>query len=621
MKSHESDQVSLANVIYSDVFAKCAATPDLRDLKTFKSRVEQEGLSFLTITLPQFGKDFERSLADGHVAPTAFRSFGKVGRIPAFLQGIVGQVFDRETGGLLNEEQINIPAIEGIRQLAYAFKKMEMDCTLQRVQSTIDGFAQLERDLSLVRVPQELLDDFCQVADILWNGLSDINLRELVPRHGPGATAEGVSGNQKFSWRLWHDRLEPYFPFLDSAYSLGAYGSKEFEDVTIVQAEEEQPVKVTPVPKTMKGPRVIAIEPCCMQYVQQAIRRELYSRVERLPLSSGHVNFRDQGVNRALALTSSKDGLMATLDLSDASDRVINDVALHMFDCNPDLRDAVVACRSTHAKLPDGRVIGPLKKFASMGSALCFPVESMYFYTICVGTLLREQNLPVSFRNVYKVSREVYVYGDDIIVPVRWAATIAEDLQKYHCKVNMQKSFWTGRFRESCGMDAYGGVEVTPTYIRKLHPSNRQQGDVLISWVKTANLFAKRGYTATSSYMFSVCERHLGKLPYVSENSPSLGRIHDVGLHDGGRMSMLILELLSTKTGRWNADHQLFEVKSWVASPVRCTDALDGYGALMKFFLSEAFVRDNAIKAQDENHLERSARHGAVTLQRRWVPL
>lgn len=634
MKSQEICQLELAMCIYRDVLAKCAAAqPDLRDEMTISSRVKHEGLAFLTLTLPQFGKDFERSLSSGQIDSTAFRSFKKVGAIPAFLQGMLSQVFDRVTGRILDEEILDISCVEGVRQLAYAFKKLEMDCTENRVRSALKNFVQTEHELDVAALQQSDVDAFVQVATVLWDCLFDVDIRQLVPKHGPGATAEKISGNQKFNWQVWHDRLEPYFPFLEWAYSLNAYKEKEFHNVTIVSEKREKPVKVTCVPKTQKGPRIIAIEPCCMQYTQQGIRKELYSLLEKSELSRGHVNFTDQGVNRQLAMSSSKDERLATIDLSDASDRVLFDLAIRMFDCNPDLRDAIIACRSTRAKIPGGPVVGPLKKFASMGSALCFPVESMYFYTICVVALLRGQNRPVTRREVYNVSRNVYVYGDDILIPREWAAIVVDHLQKYQCKVNISKSFWTGKFRESCGMDAYAGVEVTPTYIRQMRPNNKRQAKEIISWVKTANLFAKRGYGETSSHMFSVCEKIIGDLPVVDELSPALGRIRQY--HSGWR---------SSSNERWNPKYQAKEVKAWVAEPVYRTDELDGYGALQKSLLSLAEKKDlnpfdqlglsasiasQYLKEYDEGDestwskaeesLERSARHGAVTLKHRWV--
>lgn len=643
MKSHERDHYELAKRIYIDAFARCVVTnPDLRDLRTIKSRIEEEGLSFLTITLPTFGKEFERSLADGWIDSTTFRSFKKVGSIPAFLQGMISLVFDRVTGRILNEENINISAIEAIRQIAYSFKKLETKCTPERVATSLFNFVNTERDLSLANVSESDVAYFEEVATCLWFDLRDIDITQLVPKHGPGAVAEHIEGNQKYVWQLWHERLEPYFPLLETAYPISSYQTKAFRNVQIVTEDREPPVRVVTVPKTMKGPRIIAIEPCCMQYAQQAIKEELHAFLESYRYTSGHVNFTDQGTNRMLAMKSSLDRSLATLDLSEASDRVLHSLAISMFRHNPDLQSAIEACRSTHAELFDGFIIGPLKKFASMGSALCFPVESMYFYTLCIAARLKMHDLPVTSRNVYKMSREVYVYGDDIIVPTDEATFVVDYLQRYHCKVNMSKSYWSGNFRESCGMDAYLGTEVTPTYVRKERPHNKRQASEIISWVKTAQLFEQRGYVETSEYMFSVCQKILGIFPDISSESPALGRIRP-------RVS---------GTLRRNRKLQRLEVKAWVAEPVYRADRLHGYGALMKFFLNSARkVDDNGrlgeiwdfhlqrpssdggkisdalmpIKARDkltfrcqendavEDHLQRSARHGAVALKCRWV--
>lgn len=495
MKSHESDQVGLVREIYRDISAKCVAIQfDERDMMTIMSRVEHEGISFLTITLPTFGKEFERSLSQGCVDSTCFQSFRKHGAIPSFLKGMLSQVFDQDTGGILDEEKIDPNIIEGIRQIAYTFKKLRLDCSPERVTATLRNFIQTEYDLNEAIITKELLQDFLEVSHLLWDPLfSDINVTDLEPRHGPGATAERISGNQKFHWRFWHKRIEPYFPLLDTAYTLGSYGSEEFDDVTLVDEDMEQPVRVTPVPKTQKGPRIIAIEPCCMQYAQQAIRRVLYSTLESVRMTKGHVNFTDQSINQRLAMRASRDDSMATLDLSDASDRVILSLAQHMFDGNPDLQDAILACRSKRAEMPDGTVIGPLSKFASMGSALCFPVESMYFYTICVVALLKKRKLPVTTRNIYDATRCVYVYGDDIIVPSAYAMDVTAALRYCGFSLNVSKSFLSGPFRESCGGDFFCGVDVRPHFIKKV-PNEPTD------WIVLANGLFRRWFNHPTDY-------------------------------------------------------------------------------------------------------------------------
>jgi len=609
LKSNVSDHLKLFDSIYIDATNKCIAdVSDLRDLTTVRSRVEMEGLSFLTITLPAFSSDFEKSLEEGFIDSSRFRNFRKSGSIPAFLQGMISQLFDRETGRIYEESNEDaVSVVEAVRQVCLTFKKIEIDCTPARVHKTLLNFRQLELSNSEFSVPAEDYAEFLRISSVLWDScISPISLDECRPRHGPGATAERISGNQKYSWQFWHERLEPYFPIIGNGFPLGTPpDSLELNNVTFLPEAEEHPVRVVTVPKTLKGPRIIAIEPCCMQFVQQGIRDVLYGRLESFWLTQGHVNFTDQTINQKLAMSSSISGQLATIDLSDASDRVPLSLAMEMFRSNPDLRDAIVACRSTRAELPNGILLSPLQKFASMGSALCFPIEAMDFNTICVIALLKESNLPVTQGNIYNVTRDVYVYGDDIIVPTTQAMTVLDYLRKYNCKVNVNKTFVSGSFRESCGVDAFGGMEVTPTYVRQLFPENRHQAKNLISWVATANSFYKKGYWRTATFMFNHIERIIGSLPYVSETSPGLGRISYLGYESAER---------------WNPYLHRFEIKAMVPSPVRRTDVLEGYGALTKCFLDLVRSENRTDPLQVGSKLETSALPYAVALKRRWVP-
>jgi hypothetical protein len=602
--------------------------------------------------MPQFCSDFEKSLQDGCIDPMIFRSFRKVKAIPAFLQGMLGRLFDYETGRMLNEYDPNNEVaesdkptiVEAVRQICLLFKKVEIPCTFERTRAALDAFVDNEQSFEAFQLQNDEIAAFKAISHVLWDPIvSSCELSELVLRHGPGATAEGISGNSKYRWLYWYDRLEPYFPLLGAGYPLGAsVSAEELEIVSIVPREQERPVKVTPVPKTLKGPRIIAIEPCCMQYAQQGIRDWLYDQLESSRLTRGHVNFRDQSINQELALDASSTGLFATIDLSDASDRVPRELALEMFSSHPDLRDAIEACRSDSAELPDGRIVKPLRKFASMGSALCFPVEAMYFYTICVMALLEAHNLPATPRNCFRVSRGVYVYGDDIVVPTTYATFVLSHLQKYHCKVNSKKTFLSGRFRESCGMDAYDGVSVTPTYIRQMPPENKRDEKSIVSWVASSNAFYIRGYWRTALFMRKRIDSIVGPLPYVSETSSALGYFSYLGTQNL-RKQIWSFGDRQKRPGRhrdfrWSEKLQRHEIRALVPEPVYRTDELVGYSALAKSLKNQDTVkypvsgsedwrrllpwnRINTLVplAADEHHLERYALHGAVTLKRRWV--
>jgi len=631
LKSNVSDYLDLVQCVYIDSCTMCVAdVSDFRDLDYIKSRIENEGMSFLTITLPRFCNDFERALQRGQIDSTDFLGFKKSGSIPAFLQGMISQVFNMETGSLLNEKPIADYSVFvcAVRQLCLLYKKIEVPCTPARDFKAVANFIKIEHAFSEVSLSKEDQADFQLVSSVLWAAMaSTFVLTDCRPKHGPGATSENASGNQKYSWSEWSDRLEPYFPLVDNGYPLGIpVDSEELEKVTILSTEHERPVRVVLVPKTLKAPRVIAIEPCCMQFVQQGIRDWLYTALESSPWSAGHINFVDQSINQALALTSSLTGQFATIDLSDASDRVPRSLALEMFRSNPVLLEAIDACRSTAALLPNGEILSPLRKFASMGSALCFPVEAMYFYTICVVASLRAQGLPFTSRNIFDVTRDIYVYGDDIIVPITNATVVLDYLRKYNCKVNPNKTFVSGSFRESCGVEAYGGELVTPTYLRHPFPKDKRQSGEIISWVSVSNSFYKKGYWRTASFMRNCIEKLIGHLPYVSEMSPAIGHISYLGYQT---------------IERWNDNLHSFEIKGYVPEPVYRPDRLEGYGALFKSFSrleeksscswspehegANAGVNSsswdiNSIVVSDHLHLERSVRRGVVTLKRRWVP-
>jgi len=603
MKSHEQDLLAVCRCILMDAAAKCytANVSIVRDLITIKSRMTHESLSFLTITLPSFGAEFEKTLDHARITSSDFQGWKKRMCLPAFLQGFTRLVFNAETGELFDNP--DIAAIEGIRQIAYTFKKLSMPCSPARDLSALSKYKEVECYLSTT---MHTGDDnlFNQVSRVLWGSVlnESYDLFKYTPKHGPGQTAERINGNRKYAHRGWTERLEPFFPadaFLMSCYTQLDDVSDGISNVQFASLEQELPVRVITVPKTLKGPRIIAIEPVCMQYTQQALASYIIEKLETHKITGGHINFTDQSINRELAITASSDQSLATLDLSEASDRVPLSLVTAMLSINPDILDCILACRSRAAQLPTGEVIH-LSKFASMGSALCFPIEAMYYFTIITYALLKKAALPVTLRNIMHVTRRVYIYGDDIIIPVDKVAVVIEALTGFYCKVNAQKSFWNGKFRESCGMDAFDGNEVTPTYVRQIRPDNKGQAEEIISLTATSNLLYKKGYWYTAALLKEWVESVVGLLPVVKETSPGLGwHSYQEGF----------------QFDRWNKKLHRYEIRTWVVSPTYKTDVLDGWSALLKFFLN-ASTRPR-FAAVDEKHLSRSPRSGTSSIKRR----
>jgi hypothetical protein len=130
-----------------------------------------------------------------------------------------------------------------------------------------------------------------------------------------------------------------------------------------------------------------------------------------------------------------------------------------------------------------------LRKFSTMGNACTFPVESFAFLAITLAAVLTERNLPVTVGSIKKLVGEVAVFGDDLIVPNDSRELLVDALEVLHFKVNDSKSFWTGKFRESCGVDSFNGVNVTPVYWKTFYDGGPES---LASVIETVNnLYSK----------------------------------------------------------------------------------------------------------------------------------
>jgi hypothetical protein len=603
-----------------------------RDLKTIRSRVKTEGQSFFTITLPAFAKGIERCLELEHIDPSLFPAFAKVkkgekGLIPKFLSGIVSMVFDPRDGTL--RKDASVEAIDAIRQICLVFNKLTKECTNARKRKAITAFKQCEEDLAQFRLDTwSYHNDFCDIARICFGRVfADIQeslyAHVLVPRHGPGAVVEKLRGNAKFSNRTWTSRLERAMPADNYVFSNSEAWLTGHESLRFLSKDEEPPVRVVFVPKTAKTPRVIAIEPVHMQYTQQAFLSAFVDGIESDPILGRSIHFTDSSINSSLARKASIDKSLATLDLSEASDRVHAALASALFGEFPDLRSAVFACRSGRAKLPTGDVIR-LKKFASMGSALCFPVESMVFFTLCVLAGLRVRGKPVSLPYIKDVASKITVFGDDLIVPVAWSEMCVNMIESVGLRVNRSKSFSNGSFRESCGTDAYKGHLVTPVYIRSAMPTTRRDTEGLLATVASANLFYKKGYWKTANYMRLFIEDLYGFLPHVVENSSVVGWKSFMNYYS---------------VERWNSDLSRFEIHGLTVKSRTRKDFIDGYDRLLRFHLEKArkqrcwrLSRRSETHQRDGEHRqaaylailtgtdpEKSTLRGSAYTKRRWT--
>jgi len=371
----------------------------------------------------------------------------------------------------------------------------------------------------------------------------------------------------------------------------------------MIRPRDETPVRVSAVPKTGKGPRIISVEPVAMQYAQQLVSIRLREALVKSGINR-QLNLTDQTINRRLAESGSKTGYYATLDLSEASDRLhCKVVSICLGGLDNRLARHIFACRSSRAKIGKSLTIN-LVKFASMGSALTFPVESYCFYILCVAAVYRGLIHELSIRGkgfsslaiAQSAMKQVFVFGDDIIIPGRFGEIVSRYLELFGLKVNRDKSFFNGLFRESCGFDGFQGYDVSPVYLRRDAPSSIRDATALVSWVSMGNQFHIRGFWRTAEAVRRFVDK-IYKFPMVNPRSKALGWHHYTGAY---------------QPERWSKNSSSWKVTSLVSSSSKPSDRLDEYDALLKHQISLKFP-------EDSDHLSRSTERFSLKLRPKTV--
>lgn len=163
------------------------------------------------------------------------------------------------------------------------------------------------------------------------------------------------------------------------------------------------------------------------------------------------IDLSDQDRGKPLARAGSNGGNSVTVDFSSASDLVATEaVRWLMLESWFDVLDQI---RHHTYKLPSGEVRS-YSKFSAMGNGFTFPLESLIFYAIASTCC-----------DLCGLSRkQVRVYGDDVVIPREAYLLFVEVTRFLGMKVNVQKTYAFGYFRETCGSDFLQGVDVRPVY-------------------------------------------------------------------------------------------------------------------------------------------------------------
>lgn len=640
------------------------------DGRVIVRRTTAEGIGFVTNSLPSLGKALDSALSSDALfeCPTGFKC-RRDSRLPVFLGSLFEQVFD-EFG--IQRSDASESAVSCLRQILYLFYKLELPSSQSQIDETIQRFKQNEAELQhqvgpdlvsaqealaewkvnpflpVLLVPSQIDLSILALARRLVCAVlaySDPKDEKFRPKHGPGAVATGEKDEEKMIFKRYFPRLAEEFPYEIYFFYNLTHLCDELHCYLSLDESQEPTAKVVLVPKDSRGPRLISCEPLEIQWVQQMLMANMVQTIESHPVTSGYVNFTDQGVNRRLALRGSTrdSNHLVTLDMKDASDRVHSHLVRILF---PETWvKALMASRSTATRLPNGEVV-QLEKFAPMGSATCFPTEALIFWALSTATvidnILSEHPIEGAWKgvtNVLKLSqllallrpgtmhadleRSVYVYGDDIILHRKDYPAVERTFNSVGLRLNKNKCCVGATFRESCGCDAYKGVDVTPLRMKATW-SHRPTPKQIVSLVAFQHALVERAWYTTAIVLSRIVAERI-QLPLIrlERDRQGLAQVGPEYLHwllpDDHSDALLLPTVCRIRTrtvnGRRKKQMQVFVVRS----PSKYVDGASCWGEILRKESSRAGLTSKARIALNQKVRRPPTPVGADTSLRKWA--
>lgn len=420
-------------------------------------------------------------------------------------------------------------------------------------------------------------------------------LREwYIPVHGSGSTAERVSQGGEKAFLNGTNRA------IDTMHlSLGVEDTSSLQQPWYINTEVGNMAEMLFVPKNWSTYRGVNMEPVGMMFHQQGAMYSIYQYLKAFDkVECGlrrHYCVDTEHKNRELAQVGSINGTYATIDLSAASDSVSDSLVKEWFD-NSCLRHYVEYLRTPYVryknKMYGTTSIYRLDKFAPMGSALCFPIESIVFAAI----------VEVCLRHTPGANPHYRVYGDDIVCDVRLVPELLERLRRFGFTPNVDKSFYNDDpssdfFRESCGGEYLNGFDITPIRI-----SRKFAGFSCLERASIETINTDDETSSSIAQLIQLCN-DLRALP--TARTFVLSRLLKTGLpllFDGGEAGIATSQPTNFHLQiRYNCDYQRLEVKALIIQTERkglCYHE-DSYLSEVRLYTYLAFA-------------ERSARHSLL---------
>lgn len=352
----------------------------------------------------------------------------------------------RQVSSLLKKNTDWYGKDQGQRRLAAYDKFASSEVSCRRANKRLDFY---RRHWNRAGFADQVINDAALMCQGILGTVSDDVIEEIFDdcKHGSGLTFDATEPEHRnLYFKLQREgsvtpKALPYL--LRYAKTSSNYGRDLFAP-KVVRGN-----RVTSVPKTAQIDRTIAIEPSYNVFLQKGVDAAMRRRLSRVGL-----RLSDQTHNHGQAREGSISGELATMDLSSASDTVSIELVRRLL---PSDWFALLDDLRSHEYCDSSGEWRRYAKFSSMGNAFTFPLESLVFYTLAKACMSYTDSDFSQLR----------VYGDDIIVPQEAYALLSEVLTYAGFKVNPDKSYPFGWFRETCGCDYINGVDVRPVYLTR----------------------------------------------------------------------------------------------------------------------------------------------------------